>query len=202
MSEDNLNVKHCQEYKWDENNYRRLSDEGEVNHCSINEDELCHFPFCEEDLKCEKDEPQVTAELITEDKHLERVGKCTTTPTGEKSNSELFFECQKRLDKLAEEEREIENHKKEVFEKLKTDIETVFLALDCEELGTKIELTPRGLRISYPVHVLNDYQTRLFDTDLFTQLNNVIGMTGKFSMGKEAKIGGNYNYMVELIYEL
>lgn len=195
------------EFKWDENNYRRLTDEGEVNQCSVT-DTLCNFPYCENNLQCENTDERDTilenpkpVKEVSVDTH-ERVGRCTPTPTKTKSNSELFFECQKRLDKLAEEESEIENHKKTIFEKLKTDIETVFLALDCEELGTKIELTPRGLRISYPVHVLNDYQTRLFDTDLFTQLNNVIGMTGKFSIGKEAKIGGNHNYMVELIYEL
>ena len=107
--------------KWEENQGLDESAEEVVNYCKCSLTETpCNFPYCEADLLCEQDTPEtkeeITVEVIEEDKNRERVGKCTTTPTGEKSNSELFFEYQKRLDKLAEEEREIENHKKEVFE--------------------------------------------------------------------------------------
>lgn len=187
------------EYKWDEN-------EAEIEHvevyCGVT-DELtpCNFPYCENDLTCEK---ETEVETVGVDAIQGPVGRCTPVPTklNDESDINKFFQYQKRLNDLEKEKIELEKNKKEVFQKVKTEIETIFLALDCDELGTKIELTKNGLTISYPVRVLNDYQTMLLDTELFTQLNNLMGMTGKLNMVKSTKQAGNHVYILEIKFDL
>ena len=188
------------EYKWDEN-------EAEIEqvevYCGVT-DELtpCNFPYCENDLTCEKEETEV--ETVGVEAIQGPVGRCTLVPTklNDESDINKFFQYQKRLNDLEKEKIELEKNKKEVFQKVKTEIETIFLALDCDELGTKIELTKNGLTISYPVRVLNDYQTMLLDTELFTQLNNLMGMTGKLNMVKSTKQAGNHVYILEIKFDL
>ena len=188
------------EYKWDEN-------EAEIEHvevyCGVT-DELtpCNFPYCENDLTCEKEETEV--ETVGVEAIQGPVGRCTLVPTklNDESDINKFFQYQKRLNDLEKEKIELEKNKKEVFQKVKTEIETIFLALDCDELGTKIELTKNGLTIRYPVRVLNDYQTMLLDTELFTQLNNLMGMTGKLNMVKSTKQAGNHVYILEIKFDL
>lgn len=183
--------------EWPEN-------QGEIqnveNYCEVcrtlnNDPVPCNFPYCTEDLACEK-EPVIETPTETDNNISVDDGLSKESPVVE------FFKYQKRLNDLEKEKSELEKNKNEVFQKVKTDIQTIFIALDCEELNTKIELTKTGLRISYPLHVVNDYQTRLLDTDLFTQLNKLIGMTGKLNMVNSEKQAGNYVYVLEIDYDL
>ena len=42
----------------------------------------------------------------------------------------------------------------------------------------------------------------LLDTELFTQLNNLMGMTGKLNMVKSTKQAGNHVYILEIKFDL
>ena len=194
------------EFKWQENVTEDIH--GPINEtvsiCTDGES-ACFFPFCEEDLAC--DERITLQEAIDRDNLKEETVEKATIQTTENVDKPAntvagFFECQKQLNQLEEEKQRLKKEKAELFNKLKVDIETIFLALDCEELGTKITLTDKGLNISYPVRVFNKYQTTLVDTDLFTQLNKLLGMKGKLSMAEETKVAGNMVRVIELIYEI
>lgn len=193
------------EFKWQENVTEDIHGpiKETVSICTDGES-ACFFPFCEEDLAC--DEYITLQEAMDRDKELqveeETVPQTTITEDKPANTVAGFFECQKQLNQLDLEKQRLKKEKAELFNKLKVDIETIFLALDCEELGTKITLTDKGLNISYPVRVFNKYQTTLVDTDLFTQLNKLLGMKGKLSMAEETKVAGNMVRVIMLIYEI
>ena len=180
------------EIKWNENQPKGYGEIQEVVQVCENSEGACTFPFCETDLNCEHKNTVEETAPVTD-------GLRETKPV---NNVEAFFTCQEKLNTLEKEKNRLLQEKNEVFKKVKTDIETVFIALDCEEIGTKITLTGKGLTISYPLRVYNKYQTTLINTDLFTQLNKVMGMKGKLSMSDETKLGGNMVRLMELIYEL
>lgn len=189
--------------KWSENiTSENTTIQEVVNECQFPVDDMitaCLFPYCENELACEND--HLLDDIVEDSK--EEVIKVETLPESKViSNVEQYFQCQEKLNGLEEEKARLTQEKKKIFRKVKTDIETVFIALDCNELGTKVELTQSGIKIIYPVKVFNDYQSTLIDTDLFTQLNNVMGMKGKLNMTGETKKAGNYIRILELIYEL
>lgn len=191
------------EIKWKENKTLNITEI--VNTCEKTK-EPCKFPYCEMDLACETKTLQEAMDETTEEPapNTDENKNTNTTITVDKpaDNVAVFFECQNQINQLNQEKTRLEKAKKEAFDKLKTDIQTVFIALDCEDFGTKITLTDKGLNISYPVRVFNKYQTTLVDTDLFTQLNNLMGMKGKLSMAEETKVAGNFVRIIELIYEV
>jgi len=182
--------------KWSENNPQ--NEIGEVvNTCTI-AGTNCFFPYCENDLSCDKKEEHMTDKPVTVQPIIHPPKK-EVKPI---SNVKLYFQCQEKINRLDQQREKLIQEKEEIFQKVKTDIETVFLALDCEELGTNIELTKDGVKITYPVKVFNDYQSTLIDTDLFTQLNNVMGRKGKLNIMKEIKTAGNYVRNIEINYSL
>ena len=113
-----------------------------------------------------------------------------------------YFDYQKEINLINTKKDKLEKAQKELYNTIKTDIETVFFALDCDEVGTEIELTKKGIEINYPVRIFNDDSILYkINTDLFTQLNNLIGVHGKLNIENTRQYtGGNHVYMLKLIY--
>lgn len=119
-----------------------------------------------------------------------------------KTSVKKYFEYQEELNQLTMKMDEIKTLRDNLKDRLKTDITTVLLAFDYNDTA-KIKLTRTGLTINLPVKVYNDYEIiHKIDTDLFTQLNNLMGITGKLNISNKHKEAGNTVYTLELIYEL
>ena len=119
-----------------------------------------------------------------------------------KTSVKQYFEYQEELNQLTMKMDEIKTLRDNLKDGLKTDITTVLLAFYYNDTA-KIKLTRTGLTINLPVKVYNDYEIIYkIDTDLFTQLNNLMGITGKLNISNKHKEAGNTVYTLELIYEL
>lgn len=208
---------------WEINENLKTNMMVDVQICEVTKDILpCYFPFCENDLACKKN--TVVPKLVNEPKYqgkIKRNGKLYTTrlcddedeavnetkalknEVDNMSSIKQYFDYQKEINMINSKKDKLEKAQKELYNNIKTDIETVFLALDCEELGTKIELTKTGIEIYYSVRIKNDYGILYpLNTDLFTQLNNVIGVKGKLDIESKRYNGGNQVYHLILRYEL
>lgn len=160
----------------------------------------CYFPMCENNIACKQID-----KVKQEDPDVMKKGelkKPSVTGEGKVTSLDQFFTHQKELNTLEDEMTKLKNQQKDLYKDIKTDIETVFIALDCEEPGTEIEITQKGIEIIYPVRVYNDYETLKVNTDLFTQLNKLIGMNGTMSIQSQTKVAGNIVYKLTLKYEL
>ena len=178
------------EVKWKENKPQGYGEINEtVNECTTNK-EACTFPYCEKNLICKKDN--------TTDKE-----KTTVENKPEDDNVTAFFKCQEKLNTIEQEKQNILKHKEEAFNKVKIDIETIFIALECDVTDLDIQLTNKGIKISFSVKVFNGYETiPAVNTDLFTQLNKLLGVNGKLSLSGDTKIAGNHVRIINLIYEI
>lgn len=193
-----------------------------VQACEINGDNPCFFPFCEHDLACKKN--TVVPKLVNGPKYqgkIKRNGKLYTTrlcdsedeavnetkalknEVDNMSSIKQYFDYQKEINMINSKKDKLEKAQKELYDNIKTDIETVFLALDCDEVGTKIELTKTGIEIRYHARIKNDYGILYpLNTDLFAQLNKVIGVKGKLDIEGKKYCYGDYVYPLVLRYEL
>ena len=114
-----------------------------------------------------------------------------------------YFNYQKDINMYKNKLTKLENLQKDLIDEIKTDVETILIAYNYNELGTKIKITNNGLKIRIPVKVYNDYDICYkIDTDLFTQLNKLMGMHGKLNIENKTKFAGDMVYHIELIYEL
>lgn len=119
-----------------------------------------------------------------------------------KTSVKQYFEYQEELNQLTMKMDEIKTLRDNLKDGLKTDITTVLFAFDYNDTA-KIKLTRTGLTINLPVKVYNDYEIiNKIDTDLFTQLNNLMGINGELNISNKHKEAGNTVYTLELIYEL
>lgn len=207
---------------WDINENLKTNMSVDVQICEVAKDILpCYFPFCEHDLACKKNN---IPKLVKEPKYqgkIKRNGKTYTTRLCNDEDEEVnetkalknevdnmnsikqYFDYQKEINMINSKKDKLEKAQKELYNHIKTDIETVFLALDCDEVGTKIELTKTGIEIYYPVRIKNDYGILYpLNTDLFTQLNKVIGVKGKLDIEGKKYCYGDYVYPLVLRYEL
>ena len=144
---------------WEINENLKTNMMVDVQICEVTKDILpCYFPFCENDLACKKN--TVVPKLVNEPKYqgkIKRNGKLYTTrlcddedeavnetkalknEVDNMSSIKQYFDYQKEINMINSKKDKLEKAQKELYNNIKTDIETVFLALDCEELGTKIE---------------------------------------------------------------
>lgn len=114
-----------------------------------------------------------------------------------------YFTYQESINEYKNKLNKLESAQKDLIDEIKTDVETILIAYNYNELGTKIKITNKGLKIRIPVKVYNDYDICYkIDTDLFTQLNNLMGMNGRLNIENRTKYAGNMVYHIELIYEL
>ena len=190
--------------------------------CEINGDNPCFFPFCEHDLACKKN--TVVPKLVNGPKYqgkIKRNGKLYTTrlcdsedeavnetkalknEVDNMSSIKQYFDYQEEINTINNKKNKLEKAQKELYDNIKTDIETVFTAFDSWELGNEIKLTPEGIEIKYPVKIKNDYGLLYpLNTDLLTQLNNVIGVNGTLNIESERKFAGHKVYTLILTYKL
>ena len=119
-----------------------------------------------------------------------------------KTNVKQYFEYQEELNQLTMKMDKIKTLRDNLKDGLKTDITTVLLSYDYNDTA-KIKLTRTGLTITLPVKLYNDYEIiHKIDTELFTQLNKLMGITGKLNITGPHKEAGNQVYTLELIYNL
>jgi len=164
-----------------------------VKHSAIkcNHGGLCAYPFCEHKLDCTgNSEP--TKEIPLNGEEVKKL-------TGVKQ----YFDYQEELNNLKHKLTKIETAQKEIYDNIKTDITSIFIAYDYSDLDFKIKLTPDGIRIELQVKIYNDYEiVHQINTKLFRSLDDLMGMPGKMNIQGERKVAGNNVYTIELTYEL
>lgn len=150
---------------------------------------LCSFPFCEHHLECENRKDPVEHDKVMEVKT--------------KGSVKQYFTYQEDLNKLKNKISKIEDAQKEIYKNIKTDVTSIFIAHDYNDMDFKVELTPEGIKIELYVKVYNDYQIiHPINTSLFNHLDELMGISGKMNICDRRKIDGNQVYTLELTYEL
>lgn len=151
---------------------------------------LCAYPFCEHNLDCNPN--TVNVDPIKKEVEVKKVGSV-----------KQYFDYQEELNTLRDKISKIEDAQKEIYENIKTDITSVFLAYDYSDLDFKIILTQEGIKIELYVQIYNDYQViHPINTKLFYNLDELMGVSCKMNICDRRKIGGNQVYTLELTYEL
>ena len=149
---------------------------------------LCAYPFCENHLDCENG-------IVVKNPTAEEVKKVGSV--------KQYFDYQKELNNLKNKIDKIEAAQKEIYENIKTDITSVLLAYDYDEMDFEILLTPDGIKIELYVKVYNDYKIiHPINTKLFQNLDELMGMSCGLNICDKRKLGGNNVFTLELNYEL
>lgn len=119
------------------------------------------------------------------------------------SSVKQYFNYQEDINMYKDKLSKLEDAQKDLMNDIKTDVEDILSTYNYNELGTEIKITNTGLKIRIPVKIYNDHDICYkIDTDLFTQLNNLMGMHGRLNIENKTKYAGNMVYHIELIYEL
>ena len=159
----------------------------------------CYFPFCENNMACnvkgESKKEEVT--VINQESTIDDVGADNV------SSVKQHFDYQLELNTLDVKINKLKKAQEDIFNGIKTDIETIFIGYDCSTIDLEVKLTQHGIRIIYPVKKYNDYNiVSPVDTDLFTKLNQLMGVNGKLNIVKDKVLHGNHVYTIELDYEV
>lgn len=205
-SHDGLIEKRDLQGKLDPKDYPNMSPEfkGELSHgCVIGKSE-CKFPDCRHEMACEKTAEELQKYLEKENYFEEPVPMTTESNVISEGDSvKKYFTYQEELNTLDDKTRKLKQAQENIFDKIKTDIETVFLAFEYDSINLKIELTEKGLKIIYPAKIYNDFEIiPPINTDLFTKLNELMGVTGMMNIENKTVLAGNHVYTIELIYDL
>lgn len=148
---------------------------------------LCAYPFCEHHMDCEKNKT-----IKSDKKAVKKMGSV-----------KQYFNYQEELNNLKNKITKIEAAQKEIYENIKTDITSVFLAHDYDTLDFEIILTQDGIKIELYVKVYNDYKIiHPINTKLFHNLDELMNMSCEMNICDKRKINGNNMYTIELNYEL
>ena len=157
----------------------------------------CQFPSCKLDMACEKTKEELDEFLNKNNNIIPMESEIVT------SSIKQYFDYQEEINTINNKKNKLEKAQKELYDNIKTDIETVFTAFDSWDLGNGIKLTPEGIEIKYPVKIKNDYGLLYpLNTDLFTQLNKVIGVNGTLDIESEREFAGHKVYTLILTYKL
>lgn len=114
-----------------------------------------------------------------------------------------YFGLQERFNSLNRELLEVKKCKEGLLDKVRIDVESVFLAFD-DFCGTyRVVLTDSGLRIVLDLKRYNDYGlVDMVPVGLIVGLDNLMGVGGVLNVIGERMVGGNLVCSLELVYEV